>query len=133
LPPTKIITYEEGDKAGICKVPEKLKEKIDKGKPLTQREHGLMQFLNNVNTSKQERIAKCIARARKIPLQPPVKATTQTQAGMDQESNPRNAQRIKLQIHGLMPSPGRNQSPMNLSKLKKIELSSHRQVATIIH
>jgi hypothetical protein len=95
LPPTKIITYEEGGKAGICKVSKKLKEKIDKRKPLSSREHTHVEFLNDMNTSKQDRIAKCIARARKIPLQPPAKATTQTQAGMDQESNPKKCTKNK--------------------------------------
>jgi len=60
-----------------------------------QREHGLVEFLNDMNTSKQDKITKCIARARKIPLQPPAKATTQTQAGMDQESNPKKCTKNK--------------------------------------
>ncbi|KAL7488553.1 hypothetical protein ACHAW6_014138 [Cyclotella cf. meneghiniana] len=81
LPPTKIITYEEGDKAGICKVSKKLKEKIEKGKPLSPREHGLVEFLNDMNATKRERIENCIARARKTPLSPP------TQVETDRESH----------------------------------------------
>ncbi len=51
---------------------------LSKEKPLSLREQGLVEFLNDMKISKQDRIDKCIVRTRKFLLQSPGKPTSQT-------------------------------------------------------
>eukprot|EP00804_Cyclotella_cryptica_P028421 CCRYP_014207-RA/>CCRYP_014207-RA protein AED:0.03 eAED:0.03 QI:142/1/1/1/1/1/2/128/543 len=111
LPQSKIITYEEGKKVGICKVSKKLTSKLDQKKPLATREQGLVEFLNDMKTSKQDRIAKCIARAKKLPLQPPTKPTAHTNEGVQEESNPQKCAKTKAADTSINSSPPKKAKP----------------------
>ena len=60
LPPNKIVSFEEGEKQGLCQMPKKIQAKLDKGAKLTKTEEqmkrGLIELQEDMKRNKSARI-----------------------------------------------------------------------------
>lgn len=123
LPRSKIISYQEGNKAGLCKLSKTLKDSSVKKSLCLWGNKVSWSFWMIWKSANKIGLTSALWEPESFSFNLQESLLPKLRRGSMTNRIPRLAQRIKLQINPFMQRPRRKPSPMNFSSQKKIELS----------